>query len=483
MNLATLIPAETAREVTGITCDSRRVEKGDLFAALSGVKTDGSRFIDQAVDRGATVVLARQGITSRHADQAGVKMINVANPRRLYSLAAAHFFGRQPETTAAVTGTNGKSSVADFLRQIWTALGLRAASLGTIGVVGPDDLNIPLQHTTPDPAELHALLADLKDRGIEHLAMEASSHGLAQYRTDGVRFIAAAFTNLSRDHLDYHDSLDSYLLAKMRLFGELLPPDGFAILNMDDEHADRVAEVCRGRGIRVIGVGSDADDLRLKASRPTALGQTIDIETFGRAYTLDLSLAGSFQASNALVAVGLAIACGADVDRAIKVLPLLTGVRGRMERVAPLKGGAAVYVDYAHTPDALQTVLAALRPHATNRLICVFGAGGDRDPGKREAMGTAARELADIQIVTDDNPRTENPAQIRRAVLRGAPGAIEIGDRAEAIGKAVDMLDDGDALIIAGKGHETYQILADRTVDFDDADVARIAVARREGRI
>jgi len=471
-------------EITGITADSRKVVPGNLFAALPGSNDDGRRFIADALGRGAAAVLAPEGTDPGQAGDAA--LITDANPRRRYALMAAAYFGSQPETVAAVTGTNGKTSVAVFLRQIWTALGFEAASTGTLGthvsspgVDGERHLGGSL--TTPDPAELHATLADLKGRGVEHLVMEASSHGLDQYRLDGVRISAAAFTNLSRDHLDYHGDEDRYFAAKCRLFAELLKVDGTAVINADDAHAKALRTVVEARGIRIIETGSAAGDIRLMALNPNPTGQQMSVEAFGRTYRIDLPLIGGFQASNALVSLGLAVACGADAIAAMPALETLKSVRGRLERAAVLPSGASVYVDYAHTPDALATVLQAIRPHVTGKLSVIFGCGGDRDAGKRPLMGEAAMRYADRVILTDDNPRSEDPAAIRAAARAGCPGATEIGDRRTAIEAGVGELRAGDVLVVAGKGHEQGQIIGGEILPFDDASVVREFVGTGNG--
>ncbi|HSR72988.1 MAG TPA: UDP-N-acetylmuramoyl-L-alanyl-D-glutamate--2,6-diaminopimelate ligase, partial [Kiloniellales bacterium] len=412
------MPSATAQqdcEILGLSADSRAVGSGYLFAALPGSRADGRDYIDQAVARGAVAVLAPSG--TRLADYGRpVTLVTDDNPRRRLALMAARFYGAQPEVIAAVTGTNGKTSIVSFTRQIWQALGYRAASLGTLGLM-PERPDAPKSLTTPDPVDLQRCLAELARDGFDHLAMEASSHGLDQYRLDGVRVGLAAFTNLTRDHLDYHGSMADYRAAKLRLFRELLDPDGTAVLNADEPESAGVAEVCRARGIRVLDYGADARDLRLVAQEPKADGQDLELEFLGRKHGLFLPLAGTFQAGNALAALGLAIAGGAEPDAALAVLGRLEGVTGRIEAVVETPSGGRVYVDYAHTPGALETVLAALRPHARGELWVVFGCGGDRDRGKRPMMGEIAGRLADRVIVTDDNPRSEDPAAIRREIL------------------------------------------------------------------
>ena len=463
------------REITGLTEDSRRVEQGFLFAALPGTQVDGTRFIPDACARGAAAILCRTG-TPAPAGYPDIALITDANPRRRFALAAAKFYGAQPRTVVAVTGTNGKTSVAAFTRQIWQHLGVPAASIGTLGVVTPDDTR-PLHHTTPDPVTLHATLDALAAAGVEAVALEASSHGLAQYRLDGVKLTAAAFTNISRDHMDYHADFEDYAYAKMRLFGEVLGPGGTAVLNADAPLSHEIAAVCWARGQKVVSVGFEGEHLKLDEIIPSADGQTLKILYGGRTHTIALPLVGAFQASNALVAAGLVIAAGASTDAVLAALPALRGAAGRLERVGQSVAGAMAYVDYAHTPDALQTALSALRPHTRGRLVVVFGCGGDRDAGKRPQMGRIAAQLADAVIVTDDNPRTEDAAAIRAAILAAAPGARAIADRALAIGAGVAELAAGDVLLVAGKGHETGQIIGDHIRPFDDRAQVRAALS------
>lgn len=464
-------------EITGLTADSRQVQPGFLFAALPGSRTDGRDYIKDALDRGATAILAAPGsvpagITT--AAGAPLAVLEDINPHRRFALLAARFFGRQPTTVAAVTGTNGKTSVVWFLRQIWTALGYPAASLGTLGVTAPS-MQRSGSLTTPDPVSLQQTLADLAGQGVERLAMEASSHGLQQYRLDGVRIAAAAFTNLTRDHLDYHGTMEAYLAAKLRLFAELVDTGGAAVICADDPAADRVRRVAMGHRLRVITYGFGGEDLYISATAPTADGQRLTLSVFGRPYEVPLPLVGDFQAENALAAAGLAIATGGDPDQVMSALGQLQAVHGRLQKVARV-ADASIYVDYAHTPDALAVVLRALRPQAAGRLVVLFGCGGDRDGGKRPVMGRIAGELADRVIVTDDNPRSEDPAAIRRAILAACPNATEIGDRGEAIAAAVRLLAPGDVLLVAGKGHETGQIVGSTVLPFDDADAVRAAI-------
>jgi UDP-N-acetylmuramoyl-L-alanyl-D-glutamate--2,6-diaminopimelate ligase len=473
------MPGATADpEITGITADSRQVLPGFLFAALPGAARDGRAFIADAIAKGAVAVLAAPGTDL--ADT-GVALVTDDDPRHALALAAARFYARQPRTICAVTGTNGKTSVADFTRQIWTALGHRAASLGTLGIRAPG-FAVKGALTTPDPVALHASLARLVADGVERLAIEASSHGLDQSRLDGLRLTAAAFTNLTRDHLDYHADMDAYRAAKLRLFDAILPRGATAVLNADSPDFGAFATVCRGRDQTVMSYGAKGEALRLEGVAPHAHGQRLRFSAGGRHFETELALVGGFQAHNALAALGLVAASGDALIDAAAALDRLIGAPGRLQLVATHKSGAPVYVDYAHTPDALETVLRALRPHTEKRLSVVFGCGGDRDRGKRPEMGRIATALADRVIVTDDNPRSEDPASIRAAIMAAAPGAREIGDRAEAIYAAASELEPGDVLVLAGKGHETGQIVGGEVRPFDDAEVARAAIAALGGK-
>lgn len=469
-----LPPEGEATEIVGLTADSRAVRPGFLFAAIAGTKTDGAQFVPQALAQGASAILIETGV----AVSASVPVIEDRNPRRRLALMAAKFYGKQPATIAAVTGTNGKTSIVTFLRQIWASLGLDAASLGTVGIVsarGERDLGA----TTPDPVTLQAALASLADEGVTHLAMEASSHGLAQFRMDGAKVTAAAFTNITRDHLDYHHDFEDYAYAKLRLFGEVMGPGGVAVLNADAAHFAEFEAVSWARGHRVISVGRKGHGICLVGARASTRGQSLDVVHDGRNFKIQLPLIGAFQASNALVAAGLAIGCGAPADKVFAALENLRGAKGRLEEVAHLPNGASVYVDYAHTPDALANLLEAMRPHTARQLVVIFGCGGDRDPGKRPQMGDVASKLADIVYVTDDNPRSEKPEAIRAAILATAPNAIEIGDRGHAIDLAMRSLSAGDVLVVAGKGHETGQIIGNKTIPFSD----HLAIADAEARI
>ena len=472
-------PMGSQVEVLGLTADSRAVRPGYLFAALRGGETDGARFIPDALARGAVAVLAGAEAGIEQA-AIGVPLIAADNPRRRLAELAACFHGAQPRIIAAVTGTSGKTSVAEFTRQIWRRGGRRAATLGTLGVVG-EGLERRLAHTTPDPVTLHETLAAIAAAGVDHLAIEASSHGLDQCRMDAVEVSAAAFTNLSQDHFDYHATAEAYLAAKLRLFEVVMAPGGTAVLNVDAPEFEPIAGVCRARGHRILTYGTGPSDLRPAAAASDNHGQRVVIEVEGRRHQVAFPLPGAFQALNALCAVGLALASGVALDQALAALPGLSGVRGRIELVARHASGAPVYVDYAHKPGALEAVLATLRPHASGRLVVVFGCGGDRDRAKRPIMGRVAMSRADRVIVTDDNPRSEDPAAIRHDILVGCGSAEEIGDRAAAIAAAVAGLAAGDVLVIAGKGHETGQIVGDAVIPFDDAEVARTTVAALAG--
>jgi UDP-N-acetylmuramoyl-L-alanyl-D-glutamate--2,6-diaminopimelate ligase len=470
---------DAAVEITGLASDSRKVRPGDLFAALNGTKADGSRFIGEALSKGAVAVLG--GPTLLEAPPAAPLLI-AADPRRALALLAARFHGRQPRHIAAVTGTSGKTSTASFVRQLWTALGHRAASIGTLGIEAPGrEPNAAL--TTPEPIELHRALAELARDGIEHLSIEASSHGLDQRRLDGLRIQAAAFTNLARDHYDYHGGPEAYLAAKRRLFDTLLEPGATAVLNADVPEFALLTELSTGRGLRVIDYGRGAGALRLLRVAPAGSGQEIEIEALGHRHAFASRLVGSFQAHNLLAALGLAIGCGEDLGALLPHLSNLAAPPGRMQLAAHHPSGAPAFVDYSHKPEALQQALQSLRPHTSGRLLVVFGCGGDRDAGKRPLMGEIAVRHADRVFVTDDNPRSENPAAVRAAILAAAPGAIEVGGRAQAIRMAFAELRAGDALLVAGKGHETYQIVGDRALPFDDAEVLRRCAQEAGGSV
>jgi len=498
----------TDPDISGLCAYSRKVKPGDLFAALPGMQTDGGAFIAEAVERGALAILTGHHIKELVLTEQGaapcqngpdVPILSDSNPRRVFSLMAGRLHPHQPAKIAAVTGTNGKTSVAAFTRQIWERQGCKAASLGTLGLQtnattrsmdmdGLDAGNL----TTPDPVTLHKTLSELYSRGVDHLVMEASSHGLNQYRLDGVRVNAAAFTNLSRDHLDYHINMENYLQAKSRLFEDILEEGGSAVLNADTPEFLKLARIAAARGMKVMGFGRKGAYIRLEDQTPGPDGQILSITIGDNAYQVLLPLVGDFQASNALCALGLVMACGGDQETAVTALAHLEGVSGRMQHVADHANGASVYVDYAHTPGALENALRALRPHVEGRLHVVFGCGGGRDAGKRPLMGEVVERLADAVVVTDDNPRDEDPAVIRKQILAGiltktasktAGTVCEIGDRAEAIAASIATLKPEDLLVIAGKGHETYQIVGNERRDFDDAAIAQIAIREIAGEV
>jgi UDP-N-acetylmuramoyl-L-alanyl-D-glutamate--2,6-diaminopimelate ligase len=475
MRLSELAGIDSDSEVTGFAIDHRKVVAGSVFGAFKGAVFNGEDFMDQAVERGAVAVVARP-----EAPVAAVPHLSSAEPRRLFAELASKFYGPYPETVVAVTGTNGKTSTVEMTRQLWRMAGHRSASIGTLGVTTSDD-QVKTGLTTPDIVTFLNNMAGLKRMGISHVAYEASSHGLDQHRAEGVSLEAVAFTNFSRDHLDYHPSMDAYFEAKMRLFDELLPADGAAVIWTDDPKSQEVIERVRRRGIELMTVGRSGEFIELVEQQPTALGQNLVIRHGEGTYRLALPLIGAYQASNVLVAAGLAMATGSSFESVFSAMQRLAPVRGRLERAVISRAGAPVYVDYAHTADALEAAIAALRPHVGNRLITVFGAGGDRDQGKRPEMGAVASRLSDVVIVTDDNPRGEDAEKIRAEVMAGSPGAIEIGGRREAIAEAIRMAGEGDIILLAGKGHETGQIIGaganQRVLPFDDALVARECAA------
>jgi len=473
-NEVPLHPDAAALPVAGLTADSRAVKPGFVFAALPGTHVDGSAFIPQAIAAGAVAVVAGEGVVAP-----GVVCITTANPRQVFARMAARFHGRQPDTVVAVTGTSGKTSVATFVREIWTAMGFRAASLGTVGVVSPSG-TIELEHTTPDAMTLQGIAAQLADEKVEHLAIEASSHGLDQYRLDGLRIAAAGFTNLSHDHLDYHPTVDDYFNAKMRLFEQLVAPGGAAVINVDTPRGEEAARRAAAHGLKVWSVGLRGETIKVLAVRREAGSQHVTVSVKGRAYEVDLPLAGDFQVSNALIAAGLVLAAGGDEAQVMHALQSLKGAKGRLELVGRNAAGAPVFVDYAHKPDALENALSSLRPYTRGRLFVVFGCGGDRDRAKRPIMGEIATRLADRVFVTDDNPRTEEPAAIRAAIMAAAPGATEIGSRAAAIRAAVDSLQADDVLIVAGKGHEEGQKIGKQVLPFSDHEAVKAAIAGRD---
>ena len=458
-----------ALDISGITADSRKAVPGSLFVAVAGTKADGSAYVADAVAKGAVAVV------SSHAIDAGVPVLVVSDPRRFLSLAAARFYGKQPETMVAVTGTAGKTSVASFTRQIWAIAGHAAAQIGTTGVIAPGREDYG-SLTTPDPVSLHALLAELASESVTHGAMEASSHGLDQRRVDGVKLAAAAFTNLGRDHMDYHPTMEDYMDAKMRLFDTLLPKGSPVVIYADDPWSDRAIKAATEAGHDVRTVGRKGDYLALKRVEHFRHKQMIEVHHQGKIYEVDIPLAGDFQVANALVSAGLAISTGVPAAVALKALEKLVGAAGRLELIGQTKNGALAYVDYAHKPDALENVLTSVRPFTSGRIITVFGCGGDRDKGKRPIMGEVATRLSDIVIVTDDNPRSEEPQTIRSEIMAAAPGALEIGDRAKAISHAVSLLGNGDTLIVAGKGHEEGQIVGGVTLPFSDHEQVRTAL-------
>jgi UDP-N-acetylmuramoyl-L-alanyl-D-glutamate--2,6-diaminopimelate ligase len=474
---AKIDPQAEGAVVGGLAVDSRIVKPGDLFFALAGHKTDGTRFIDAAIASGAVAIAGDHP----PAGECRVPFVVTPNPRRALALAAAKFYPQQPATIAAVTGTSGKTSVAAFTRQIWQRLGHASASIGTIGLVSPKRV-VYGSLTTPDPIALHRQLDEITRDGVTHLAFEASSHGLDQYRLDGVRIAAGGFTNLTRDHMDYHPDVAHYLAAKLRLFRDLVLPDGAAVISADHDCSQAVIDAARAKRLRIIAVGNNGDGagegICVAASGIDGFAQKLELVHRGRRYSIRLPLVGKFQIENALVAAGLAIGTGSEPDQVFAALETLEGAKGRLEQVGE-HNGAPVFVDYAHKPDALAKALQALRPYVRRKLVVVFGAGGDRDAGKRPLMGAIAAENADCVIITDDNPRSENPALIRSAILGAAKGAREIGDRTEAIHTAIAGLQSGDVLLIAGKGHEIGQIVGDRVLPFSDHDAVAAALAPR----
>jgi UDP-N-acetylmuramoyl-L-alanyl-D-glutamate--2,6-diaminopimelate ligase len=467
VRLRDLTDTDTDSEVTGFAIDHRKVARGSVFGAFKGTVFNGEDFIGQAVDRGAVAVVARP-----EAAVERVPHLADPEPRRLFAELAGKFFAPYPETVVAVTGTNGKTSTVEMTRQIWRMLGHRSASIGTLGVTTSDD-QVKTGLTTPDIVTFLSNMAGLKRMGMTHVAYEASSHGLDQHRAEGVPLTAAAFTNFSRDHLDYHETMESYFEAKMRLFERLLPPGKPVVVWTDDPKSGEVVERARRAGHEVMTVGRTGQTIRLVEQTPTALGQSLALEHGSKPYRLALPLIGAYQAANVLVAAGLVLATGGECAATFSAMQRVAPVRGRLERAVISRAGVPVYIDYAHTPDALEAAIAALRPHVEGRLITVFGAGGDRDQGKRPEMGTIASRLSDVVIVTDDNPRSEDPAKIRADILMAAEGATEVAGRREAIAEAIGIAKAGDIILVAGKGHETGQIVRDRVLPFDDALVAR----------
>jgi UDP-N-acetylmuramoyl-L-alanyl-D-glutamate--2,6-diaminopimelate ligase len=471
VRLREIVDVENDSEVTGFAIDHRKVTKGNVFGAFKGAVFNGEDFIRAAVEKGAVAIVARPEAKVERA-------VHLADeqPRRLFAELAAKFYAPYPDTVVAVTGTNGKTSTVEMTRQIWRMLGDRSASIGTLGVTTSDD-QVKTGLTTPDIVTFLNNIAGLKRMGISHVAYEASSHGLDQYRAEGVPLAAAAFTNFSRDHLDYHPSMDAYFEAKMRLFDEVIDPGKAAVIWADDPKSAEVIERARRRGLKVMTVGRNGEAIRLVDQSPTTLGQALLLEHGGKRHRLALPLIGAYQASNVMTAAALVLATGGEWRDVFSAMGRVAPVRGRLERAVISRSGAPVYVDYAHTPDALEAAIQALRPHVEGRLITVFGAGGDRDQGKRAPMGVVATRLSDVVIVTDDNPRSEDPATIRAAIMTGAPRAIEVAGRKDAISRAIDMAKEGDIILLAGKGHETGQIIGNKVLPFDDALVARECAA------
>ena len=460
--------------IRGVTADSRQARAGFLFAALPGSKTNGAQFVEDAIQHGAVAVIGEKGTAV--PDDGNTILIIVDNARKTLAQIAAKFYGAQPDIIAAVTGTSGKTSTVSFTQQLWTLMGIEmSASVGTLGVRAPGMIKSG-SLTTPDTVSLHAALADLAAAGVTHLAMEASSHGLDQFRLDGVKVTAAAYTNLSRDHLDYHQTMDEYFTAKTRLFSDVLERHGRAVLNADDEYFEPIAKIATEAGHQIVTYGENGKDIKILKRKPRPAGQDVTLEVMGKKYDVTIPLVGQFQVMNAVAALGLVLVGDGDPDVVVPMLEKLEGVPGRVQLVSGHPEEAAVYVDYAHKPAAVEAVLNTLRPHTQGRLICLFGCGGNRDTGKREIMGRIATGLADLVIVTDDNPRDENPKHIRAAILEGAPDAIEIADRHEAIDYAVENLKKGDVLVIAGKGHEQGQIVGSHVYPFDDVEEAKKAI-------
>jgi UDP-N-acetylmuramoyl-L-alanyl-D-glutamate--2,6-diaminopimelate ligase len=471
LKLREIADVDSDSEVTGFAIDHRKVAPGSIFGAFKGAVFNGEDFIEQAVDRGAVAVVARP-----EAQVSRVPLLADPDPRRLFARLAAKFYAPFPETVVAVTGTNGKTSTVEMTRQIWRMSGHRSASIGTLGVTTADD-QVSTGLTTPDIVTFLNNMAGLKRMGISHVAYEASSHGLDQHRAEAVPLAAAAFTNFSRDHLDYHQTMEAYFNAKMRLFEDLLPPDKPVVVWTDDPKSDEVIDRARVVGHDVLTVGRKGEMIRLVEQKPTSLGQTLMLEHAGKSHRLALPLIGAYQAANVLTAAGLVLATGGAWNATFAAMQRVAPVRGRLERAVISRNGVPVYIDYAHTPDALEAAIAALRPHVEGRLITVFGAGGDRDQGKRPQMGKVVTELSDVVIVTDDNPRSEDPAVIRSAIMAAAPGATEVPGRREAIAEAIRIAREGDIVLVAGKGHETGQIIGDQVLPFDDALVARECAA------
>ena len=471
MRLGALTGSDDSTPVTGFAIDHRKVAPGTVFGAFRGSRFNGEDYIRDAVAAGAVAVVSRP-----EAPAPGALHIAAEEPRREFARLAAKFFRPFPRTIIAVTGTNGKTSSVELCRQLWRMAGHPSASIGTLGVTTADE-QVVTGLTTPDIVTFLSNVAGLERMGITHAAFEASSHGLSQFRTEGLPVHAAAFTNFSRDHLDYHETMESYFEAKMRLFAEVVEADGAAVVWADDPMSEEVIRRCSARGLRIITVGRNGESLKLVSRETTPMGQKLIVEIEGRSHTISLSLIGAYQAANALTAAGLVIATGGEPTQTLANLARVHPVRGRLERAVITRAGAPVYVDYAHTPDAIESAIEALRPHTRDRLIIVFGAGGDRDVGKRSEMGAVAARLADLVIVTDDNPRSEDPASIRGDVLAGAPNARDVPGRRAGIKAAVDEAGAGDIILLAGKGHEQGQIVGDDVLPFDDVTVARECAA------
>lgn len=467
MRLGALIGGDESASVTGFAIDHRKVAPGTVFGAFRGTRFNGEDFVPAAVEAGAVAVVARPEVAVE-----GAAHVAATEPRRAFATLAAKFFQPFPGTVIAVTGTNGKTSNVEMVRQLWRMAGHPSASIGTLGVTTARD-QVTTGLTTPDIVTFLSNMAGLKREGITHAAFEASSHGLAQYRTEGLPVRVGAFTNFSRDHLDYHETMGAYFEAKMRLFDEVIEPNGAAVVWTDDPRSDEVIEHVKARDLRLLTVGCRGETLKLIERRPSQLGQALTVEAAGRVRDVKIPLIGAYQAANVLTAAGLVIATGGDLEETLANLSRVQPVRGRLERAVITRAGAPVYIDYAHTPDALVSAIEALRPHAKGRLITVFGAGGDRDAGKRPEMGEVAARMSDLVIVTDDNPRSEDPAAIRRAILGAAPGAREVGNRREAIEVAIAEAGPSDIVLVAGKGHEQGQIVGDKVLPFDDVAVAR----------
>ena len=460
---------ESDEQVVGLTCDSREVKPGFVFAALPGTVTDGRKFIESALEKGASAIVSTGDM------DLPVPYLASAEPRVAYAQMAAKLYAGQPKTLVAMTGTNGKSSTVEFLRQIWAYAGKQAACFGTLGVQAPKGYR-PLTHTTPDAVALHKTLSELSSEGVTHAAMEASSHGLVQYRLDAVQITAAGFTNLTQDHFDYHADAEDYFLAKARLFAGLTPANAPVVINTNDEYGQRLVKMCEERGQDVMQVGWSGQDIRIDEVMPRAASQMITLVVKGERHKIELPLAGEFQVLNAISALGLAMVTGVEKGTALKALENLEGVAGRMERAGQTKDGAPIFVDFAHTEDGLDKLLRSVRPHTMGKIVVAFGCGGDRDPDKRPKMGKVAAKLADDVIVTDDNPRTEDAATVRKAVLKGCPDAAEIGDRAAAIREGIKRLAPQDCLVIAGKGHEQGQIVGTEVIPFSDVEQVKLAL-------